>query len=271
MRIVLLVLSMLPLAAEALETQYLHALRNIEYVNAESEIIGRSFHVYTMLPDGYLENTDRDYPTIYLLDGGGLFPMLVGYYRYLEAGGGAPESIIVGLSYGGRTFPEGNFRSTDYTAPSSEREWYGGAGDFQRFLADELMPRIERSYRSNPDRRIVFGHSIGGQFVLYTALTRPELFWGHLASNPALHRNLSFFLEQQPEEQSASRLFVASATNDEARFREPMLAWEKHWSEVAEKPWDYRFVHLDGHSHRSTPPEVFRQGLTWLFAVDSPD
>jgi predicted alpha/beta superfamily hydrolase len=36
---------------------------------------------------------------------------------------------------------------------------------------------------------------LGGQFVLYTALTRPDLFWGHIASNPALHRNLPFYPE----------------------------------------------------------------------------
>ena len=97
---------------------------------------------------------------------------------------------------GSDTFEGGNFRSTDYTAPSEERDYWGGAEKCQLFLSSELLPRIENDYRSDSSQRVIFGQSIGGQFVLYTALTESNLFWGHIASNPALHRNLPFFLQQ---------------------------------------------------------------------------
>ncbi|MFT5500486.1 MAG: putative alpha/beta superfamily hydrolase [Woeseiaceae bacterium] len=114
----------------------------------------------------------------------------------------------------------------------------------------------------------VVGQSIGGQFVLYTALTKPDLFWGHIASNPALHRNLQYFLQQHSEAKPAmarSRLFVGSGTLDDPQFREPAQEWIAYWSSVQNKPWDFRAVNLEGHTHMSAPPASFRQGMRWLF------
>lgn len=253
--------------ASATDVTYLQGLRNTHYHNVESEIIGRGYHVYVMLPDGY-ENSSDHYPTVYLLDGGGLYPLLTAYYRYLNFGQDVPDSIIVGISYGGSTFEEGNYRSTDYTAPSEERDYWGGAEDFQAFLGDELLPMIESEYRSDESRRVVFGQSIGGQFVLYTAQTRPDLFWGHIASNPALHRNLDFYLQHRDvavASKDRPKLFVADGTEDDPQFREPALEWMAYWNAQDDPPWELRTIDLDGHNHMSAPPASFRQGMRWLF------
>lgn len=99
----------------------------------------------------------------------------------------------------------------------------------------------------------------------YTAQTKPSLFWGHIASNPALHRNLEFFLDADPGMTTDSRLFVASATGDDPEFRTPALAWIEHWSAAPDKPWDLEVHQLDGHSHMSAPPASYRAGMLWLF------
>ena len=252
----------------AVDVQFMQGLGDTRYHYIESESVGRGYHTYVMLPDGYDTNADTAYPTIYVLDGGALFPLFAAYYRYLNFGEEIPDSIIVGISYGSDTFEGGNFRSTDYTAPSAERDYWGGAEKFQSFLSDELLPMIERNYQSRTDQRVIFGQSIGGQFVLYTALTKPNLFWGHIASNPALHRNLPFYLEKRADadpEHEQSRLFVADGTLNDAQFREPSLQWIEHWSERDDKPWLLKTVNLEGHSHMSAPPASFRQGLIWLF------
>ena len=251
----------------AADLRYLQSIGDAEYHHVESELVGRAYHVYVALPAGYQEETGRTYPTIYVLDGGELFPLFASYYRYLNFREEIPDSIIVGISYGGDTVEEGNYRSTDYTAPSDEREYWGGAGAFQSFLAAELLPFIENRYRSDPGRRIIFGQSIGGQFVLYTALTRPGLFWGHIASNPALHRNLPFFLERHghARETGQSRLFVSSATLDDPQFRGPAEQWMQHWNDRTKKPWKLKTMDLEGQTHMSAPPVSFREGMRWLF------
>jgi len=252
----------------AVDVQFMQGLGDTRYHHIESAAVGRGYHVYVMLPDGYDPTADDMYPTIYVLDGGALFPLFAAYYRYLNFGEEIPDSIIVGVSYGSDTFEGGNFRSTDYTAPSDERDYWGGAKKFQSFLSDELIPMIEGNYQSRAYRRVIFGQSIGGQFVLYTALTKPHLFWGHVASNPALHRNLPFYLEKHAEVtpgREQSRLFVADGTLNDAEYREPNLQWIDYWSERDDKPWQLKTVDLEGHSHMSAPPASFRQGMYWLF------
>ncbi len=144
-------------AYAAVDTQFLQGMGDTRYHHLDSEIVGRSYHIYVMLPDGYKQSSDETYPTIYLLDGGALFPLLSAYYRYLNFGGEIPKAIIVGIAYGNDNFEEGNYRSTDYTAPSAERADWGGAEKFQQFLSDALMPLIENTYLSRADRRVIFG------------------------------------------------------------------------------------------------------------------
>lgn len=252
--------------AEASSWDKLQGLNQPQYHKLESDILDRPFHIFIRSPESY-NDTDRRYPVIYLLDGGHTFPMLASYYRYLVFEEEIPEAIVVGVSYGVDATEDGNLRGTDFTAPAPDREPYGGAERFQQVLAEELAPYIETHYRADPARRIIFGQSLGGQFVLYTALSRPDLFWGHIASNPALHRNLPFFLDFEFSGlPTASRLFVSSGSLDEARFREPLGEWVAHWRNAENKPWTLKTVTLEGESHFSAAPAAFRSGLLWLFS-----
>ncbi|MDH3983080.1 MAG: alpha/beta hydrolase-fold protein [Gammaproteobacteria bacterium] len=254
--------------ASDLADRFLQGLGDSHYLRMDSETVGRDFHVFVMLPNDYEQHPKQTYPTVYILDGGALFPLLVAYYRYLNFGKEIPNAIIVGISYGSDSYEDGNYRSTDYTAESDERDYWGGAGTFQEFLSNEMIPYVESNYRSRSDRRVIFGHSIGGQFVLYTALVEPDLFWGHIASNPALHRNLPFFLQEPGSTSSPrvpSRLFVASGSMDDPEFRIPALKWIEHWSSKDNVPWQLETMTLDGHSHMSAPPASFRLGMRWLF------
>ncbi|MDJ0699168.1 MAG: amidohydrolase family protein [Woeseiaceae bacterium] len=253
-----------PVAADSFDSAFLQSLDNTHYHEVHDEAIGRSFHVYVKVPAGD-PGANVSYPTVYVLDGGKLFPLIASYHDYLSFGDAVPAAIIVGISYGADDFAGGNYRSTDYTAPSEEREYWGGAEAFRDFLETNLIPMIEKNYPARADRRVIFGQSLGGQFVLFSAQTRPSLFWGHIASNAALHRNLDFFLDTNPDVDSDSQLFFATATRDDPRFREPALEWIDRWSAADEKPWDLRVEHLPGHWHMSAPPESYRRGMLWLF------
>ncbi len=253
-------------AAAEPEYQYLQALGDTRYHVVESSYTEQRYHLFVRLPDDY-EESKETYPVVYLLDGGWLFPLVSGYYKYLKEGDEMPSMIIVGISYGTDDFRQGNNRSTDYTAASAEREHWGGAPKFQQSLAAEVMPLIESTYRAREDRRILFGQSIGGQFVLYAALTEPQMFWGYIASNPALHRNLPYFLERHdnPEAALDARVFVASGSEDDATFRGPALQWMRHWTSTKAPPWSLCAADLAGHSHFSAAPAAFRDGIRWLF------
>ena len=258
-------------ASEAQEPQILASMQgmgDLAYHRLESKLLERPFHIQVRKPNGYEQNPDRHYPTIFLLDGGTTFPMLNAYSSYLAMAGDLLDVLVVGISYGTDDWTSGNLRSTDFTAEAADREHYGGAPKFQQVLRSELIPLIEGNYRANPKRRMIFGQSLGGQFVLYTALTSPDLFWGHIASNPALHRNLPFF--QQPHWGSSqspsepSRVFVSTAEFDDPRFKKPALEWIQNWSQKNNLPFELETTELKGHNHFSAAPDAFREGMMWL-------
>jgi predicted alpha/beta superfamily hydrolase len=253
--------------ADSVDTAQMQGIGDISYHLFESETLGHPLHLFVRVPVSDPESDQRTYPTVYLLDGGVNFPLLSSYYHYLLLAEEIPEMILVGISYGSDTFEGGNFRSSDFTAPAADREWWGKAPIFQRVLKEELIPLIESSYPSDDQQRIIFGQSLGGQFVLYTALTDPALFHGHIASNPALHRNLDFFLHWQgdnPMPKTASRVFVSLAENDDQRFQIPAQSWVAEWEPKEPKPWLLEVRLLNDQSHLSAAPMAFRQGIRWL-------
>ena len=256
-----------PTAAQNSEPDFglLQGLGDVRYHHHESALLERGFHLFVRLPESYGERKEALFPTVYLLDGGVTFPLLSGYYRYLSLARDVPDAILVGVAYGAVSFEDGNLRGTDFTAPSAEREHYGGASRFQRVLRDEVLPLVERNYRSDPAQRVIFGQSLGGQFVLHAAQTEPTLFHGYIASNPALHRNLPFFLQPIKHSGDKGRLYVSSAAHDDPRFREPAQKWIEHWAALDAKPWSLRTQTLAGHNHFSAAPAAFRQGLRWIF------
>jgi predicted alpha/beta superfamily hydrolase len=271
MRLMILVCAILATfaanAAGAIAIEGLQGFGDTRHHLLESAETGSRYHVLVGLPEDYDDTAGEHYPVLYILDGGELYPLLRAYHRYLVNGREAPQMILVGISYGTGDWRLGNARSHDYTAPAPEREHWGGAGAFRDFLAGELLPFVEGRYRARSNRRIIFGQSIGGQFVLYTAQTAPTLFWGHIASNPALHRNLDFYLEARdyPDDRPVSNLFVAAGADDDPEFRGPVETWISRWETAGDRPWRLGIRRLDGHSHFSAPPAALRQGMLWLF------
>ena len=254
--------------ADTADMEFLTSIKRTQYHLHQSPSLKHDYHVYVLSPKSPDSEPAEKYPTVYLLDGDVTYPMLAAHYHLLSVAEDIPKIIIVGISYGADDYREGNKRSTDFTAPAKSRDHYGGAAKFQAMLRDELMPMIERRYPSDPERRILFGQSIGGQFAIYNAMTAPTLFYGLIASNPALHRNLDFFLEHKTKLSDAAnktRLFISRAENDDQRFKEPAQKWIDYWQQQDPKPFDLKVHNLPGHNHFSATPNAFRNGLLWMF------
>ena len=124
---------------------------------------------------------------------------------------------------------------------------------------------------ADPVRRVLSGQSRGGQFALHAGLTDPDMFWGYIASNPAIHRNLPFFLRYHtPSGREPARLFVSSAEHDLPALREAALSWSEHWAGQSSAGWDIAFIALNGETHASAAPAAFRRGLDWRFSDPRP-
>jgi predicted alpha/beta superfamily hydrolase len=149
-----------------------------------SEILGESRTVYLHLPESYKEGTAR-YPVLYVLDGEDYFEPFAGMVKYLSLYEMIPEMIVVAVGHGDRmkefTFTKANAATGDW--PTS-----GGAESFRRFLADEVIPYIDSSFRTHPFR-ILAGHSLAGLFAVETLIRSPSTFQATIALSPSLYWN----------------------------------------------------------------------------------
>lgn len=244
--------------------EYLQGLGKVDYFELKSEIIEQTYHLYVSQPPNLDEG--RQYPTLYLLDGGLTFPILAGYHHYLRLQG-FPPMIIVGISYGTTDWRQGNQRSRDYTIQHADLDYWGGAENYHKILETEIFPLVEQNNPVNPQRRILFGQSLGGQFVIYSALNRPNQFWARIASNPALNQNLDEFLtaDKAPEINNLPTLIITLAEFDNEAVKPSTLQWMEHWKVQDNAPFNLHTVYLVDQGHFSAITESFRKSLSILF------
>ena len=255
--------------AEPVAWDALHGLNEVKYHKLDREGEFTPLHIFVRLPAEYDPTSSATYPTAFLLDGGLMFPVLAGYQRHLELAEDAPALIVVGISYGTDDWQKGNARSTDFTDHAPDRDHWGGASEFLPILLQQIIPLVEENYAVDSHQRILFGQSIAGQFVLYTAMHAPDAFHGLIANNPALHRNLPVDLAapSKVDHDSPPRLLVTSGEFDDPRFREPAQKWIKHWTASEKSPWALRAITTQGHNHFSAAPAAYRHGLRWILAL----
>jgi predicted alpha/beta superfamily hydrolase len=69
-------------------------------------------------------------------------------------------------------------RSAEYTPAADARHGGGRAGDYARYLLEELKPRVDSLYRTRPDAAHtgVVGSSLGGVVSLWLGLEHPGVF-----------------------------------------------------------------------------------------------
>ena len=170
----------------------------------------RTYQIY--LPQSYEWATDRSYPVLFVLDGESNFIHTVGSSSFLSAQGEIPELIIVAIT--------STVRIRDFTQTDWSSHWIGGGGakNFKSFLSKELIPNIEKEYRTN-SYRILSGHSASGQFVLYTLTSEPTLFNAYFAVSPSLDWDNNLpqrSLEESFVKSDSLRSFLYVARSDDA-------------------------------------------------------
>ncbi len=255
-RLVLAALLALPaVPADAAPLDHLPVLAG-DYFAIDSREANHRYHIYIRYPDGYADQPQQQFPIVYLLDGDSLFPHLASLQLFLHYDDKLPEALVVGVAYGSFDSPQ-NRRSQDFT---------DGATAFGNFLERELIPMVEGRVRARPDRRILFGQSRGGGYVLHSAFTNPDLFWGRIASNPTLDRLPALARRPTAGKRADLRLLVTSGANDRPQYRAPMVRWIAEMKGKQGLPWTLRTETIDGGTHAADAGRVYRLGMGWLLS-----
>ena len=250
---------------EVLPLNHLPAISG-DYFELDSRAVGRPFHIYVSLPEGYQADRNVRYPVVYVLDGDSLFPILAANHLFLNYDENLPKAIVVGIAYGSFD-PAINKRGFDFSAPAPDaRPDQGGAPAFQEFLKSELIPAVEKRYLVDPLQRVLFGQSRSGYMVLYSAFTDPDLFWGRIASNPTFDPGRErFFSPAKPASRSDLGLVVTSGSRDYPSLRDSALEWFDAWEQAAHTPWALETVTIEGGTHAADSANSYRVAMLWLF------
>lgn len=240
-----------------------------DHMSIGGSALGTPRAVTVHVPPEYGNNSLR-FPVLYVLDADVQMAHVVSSAEFLARVGRIPPLIIVGVA-------SKDNRVRDYTPtrgalvgaggrvsfPES-----GGATAFAEVLRKELVPLVDKNYRTQPFR-ILAGHSLGGLFALYASTEVQSPFDAVIAASPTLtwdddyvERALAAFFKR-PER--VQRDLVVTMGAEEApnvaafhRLRGVLTA-----SAPAGIRWSAEFSERE--DHNSTPLVTFYEGLRFVF------
>ncbi len=240
-----------PQIASVIHTQY----------KINSQILGEERSILVRVPANY-ERTDERFPVVYMTDA---HPpqnaMMAGIIEQQAWGGQMPEMIIVGI--------QNTNRSRDLT-PSDDGKGgaVGGGAKFLQFIETEVIPLVEKNYRTEPFR-IFAGHSLGGLFAVYALTARPDLFNAFIAASPVLNYDDNYVIKLSAELFKQNKnwkktLFVA--IGDEPDYVKGFHAFEDLLKRAKPKNFDYEFREFKDENHASGVLPAYYAGLRKIFA-----
>ena len=180
----------------------------------KSAILNENRKVLVHLPATY-DTSGKSYPVLYLLDGTEAFLLqMIAITNRLRNDRNAPEMIIVAIENTNRDRDMMPVVAKDYPGPPRAEAFLG-------FLEKELIPEIEKTYRT-AQPRILQGKSLSGLFTVYALLARPTVFnayvacsAGWFAENNEYFRSMSNRAVQKPESFAKRRVFMANSLRDQ--------------------------------------------------------
>ncbi len=150
----------------------------VTYISYYSKSLGATNHAIVYLPPNYMMNYQKKYPVFYLISGTTDTEEVyykVGRVNYildnLLAEKAAKEMIVV--------LPYGNpYKLLAKPAASGAPQTRFGGDVFSKDLIEDLMPYIEKNYRTinNRDHRAIGGFSRGGNQALFNGLSNLDKF-----------------------------------------------------------------------------------------------
>ena len=227
-------------------------------VRIPSKILGEERVVHVSLPLNY-GVARRRYETTYLLDGHvrQFFDITVAAAGYdvvadLQHDYATPPQIVVGVDQIDRGADLGRNQEL-----------------FTRFLVEELIPYIDREFRTNRYRTLI-GHSLGGRFALMTFCRAPGVFPAVIAisaggrdstSADAVTRCLSTAFNAPG---TALRQLVLSAGDQEPRVIQGMERLRDFLRANAPPHWRWTTIEGAGLGHTDTPMATIPPGIRFI-------
>ena len=202
-----------------------------QQIDFVSKVNGHAYRIQIATPFGPAPK--GGYPVLYVLDGDAYFPLFASGARLRALTNEIEQTVIVGIGYpdsqnnfakalARRTYDltqaedlNSASRKVNEALTPGERLEFGHADDFIKVIDTEIKPRVAAALPVNPERTAIFGHSLGGLFVLHTLFTHPKAFQTYLALSPSIWTVDKLVLKDEPafsrlvaEGQATPRIYI---------------------------------------------------------------
>jgi hypothetical protein len=252
-----------------------------------SKITGKEYLLEISFPKSYSTKDTISYPILYVLDGSALtIPSLKAAQKFMGSNE-YEEVIIVGITSGATGPSWASDRAYDYS-PSidtiiqtkTEQNWKlpkgsvvtGGAAKFLDCIKTEIIPFIDKSYKTNTDRGIA-GHSLGGLFTAYCLVNSDGYFTRFGISSPTLtwdnekllNQAVTQFNENKTWDLPLTKVFISVGGEDYPNY---LYCFVKFYSTLERR--DYKNINLqtqifEKESHMSVIPASMSRILSSLY------
>jgi predicted alpha/beta superfamily hydrolase len=235
----------------------------------KSEVLGEERVILIRTPPGY-ERDGQRYPVLYLTDGSAHLSHTASTIEFLSRNGRMPEMIIVAITNTDRTRDLTPTNASIWRPDGTEAKMptSGGADKFLKFIETELIPKIEKDYRTQP-YRIFAGHSFGGLFAIHAFLTRPEIFNAYIAVSPSMHWD-NHLLSRKAEEffkdrKELNRTLYFTLANEGGTMREGFDRFKGILGKNKPKGFEWDSMLMEDEDHGSVVMRSHYQGFRKVF------
>jgi predicted alpha/beta superfamily hydrolase len=240
-------------SGQAAQASVIHNVHTIQ-----SQVLGEQRTVLVRLPAGYARGNTK-FPVAYMLDA---HPpqnsMMAGILDQQAWGGQMPEMILVGI----QNIDRGRDMTPTATDPGS-----GGGDKFLQFIAAEVIPLVDKTYRTQPFR-LIAGHSLGGLFVVHCLASRPDLFNAYIAASPVLRWDKNFVIKEAQaafEKNPGLKKFLYVGLGNEPELLDGYNDFKELLTKRGPKKLDFAFQQFEDENHGSVVLPAYYAGLRMVF------
>ena len=247
-----------------------------------SDSLNQDREVHISLPKSYADTvySQKSYPVLYVLDAQEHFDMATGTVRFMSTRLDSkliPEFIIVGIKSINRIkdFTPTYSITNPYGEEVESFKVSGGADRFISFMQHELIPVIEKNYRTIP-YKILVGHSLGGLLAIYDNISSNPGFNAYIAMDPNLWWDNGLparSVESAATEMlnnSVRKLYISGAHNspgqvDTTPMRKNQMAFYKSLQSKLESASKVEYRIYPNEDHGTVPLPSLYDGLKFIF------
>ena len=211
-------------------------------------------HLLIHLPKNYAE-TNKPYPVLYLIDGNRHFKHAIISTQLLQQQDRVPEMIIVAISNN-----EMQHHDPDL-----------GKKKFVHFIKDEVMPYVNKHYRTS-GLNTLYGHTKAGWITVELLAEHPELFHNYISVSAPLQFDQVRLYKQISANSKAGKmrdksLYIALASEAEETklYSDAFEHFVRLLTEAPPKNLHWRHEWLTNHTHMTTSIPAFYNGMTHVF------